>query len=150
PEIRDLVGVERGTAVDQLRRVLRGLCHSGDLHIDSRGAYQLAARETTVAGVIRRNERGRLVLISDDAGNALPVRLTRDSRLRVGDRVRARVVEEQAIVADVLERSSDPVVGRIVRGPRGWYVNGEGEFRGRVFLVAGGEGDATDGDTVSV
>ena len=150
PENRDLVGVERGSAVDQLRRVLRGLCHAGELHIDSRGAYQLAARETTVAGLIRRNERGRLTLIADDGGEAYPVRLTRDSRLRVGDRVRARVVEAQAVVADVIERSTEPVIGRAVRGPRGWYVNGEGEFRGRVFLVPGGEGDATDGDTVAV
>jgi ribonuclease R len=129
---------------------LRGLCHSGDLHIDSHGAYQLAARETTVAGLIRRNDRGRMVLIADDGANAFPVRLTRDSRLRVGDRVRARIVEEQAIVADVLERSADPVIGRAVHGPRGWYVNGEGDFRGRVFLPAGGEGNATDGDTVAV
>jgi hypothetical protein len=29
------------------------LCHSGDLHIDSR-AYQLAAPETSVDGVIAR------------------------------------------------------------------------------------------------
>ena len=36
PEIRELAGVRQGGDVDQLRRVLRGLCHSGDLHIDSR------------------------------------------------------------------------------------------------------------------
>ena len=83
PEIRDLADVHQGADVDQLRRLLRGLCHAGDLHIDSRGAYQLAAAEVAVNGTIRRGDRGRLVLIPTLGGDALPVRLTRDSRLRV-------------------------------------------------------------------
>ena len=99
PEIRDLAGVRQGADVDQLRRVLRGLCHAGDLHIDSRGAYQLAAVETSVDGVIRKNDRGRLVLLPKAGGDALPVRLTRDSRLRVGDTVHARLVEGQAVIS---------------------------------------------------
>ncbi len=150
PEIRDLIGVQRGAAVDQLRRVLRGLCHTGELHIDSRGAYQLSAHETTIEGVITRNERGRLTLAPNRGGSAPLVRLTRDSRLRVGDRVRARIVEEQAVVTDVVEHSGEPIVGRAVQGARGWYVVSEGDFRGRVYLVPDGEGPATDGDAVAV
>jgi hypothetical protein len=38
-------------------------------------------------------------------GDALPVRLTRDSRLRVGDTVHARLVEGQAVIATVTARS---------------------------------------------
>src|SRR5262249_32490629 len=110
PEIRDLVGVQRGAAVDQLRRGLRGLCHAGELHIDSRGAYQCSTPETTIEGTIARNDRGRLVLRPSRGGDAPPVRLTRDSRLRVGDRVRARIVEEQAVIADVVARSSEPII----------------------------------------
>jgi len=53
PEIRDVAGVRQGADVDQLRRVLRGLCHAGDLHIDTRGAYQLAQPET--ARYLRRD-----------------------------------------------------------------------------------------------
>jgi ribonuclease R len=149
PDVRDLVGVRRGADVDTLRRVLRGLCHSGDLHIDSRGAYQLAAPGSSAVGVIVRNERGRLALKST-SGEQWPVRVTRDSRLRLGDAVTARLVEDQAVIAAVTKRSSEPVVGRAVAGSRGWYVVAEGEFRGRVYLVAGGQGDASDGDTVAV
>ncbi len=150
PEIRDVAGVRQGADVDQLRRVLRGLCHSGDLHIDSRGAYQRAQPETAVDGVIRRGDRGRLVLIPSAGGDALPVRLTRDSRLRVGDTVHARLVEGQAVIAAVTARSAEPVIGRAVEGTRGWYVVAEGDFRGRVYLIADGQGEANDGDTVSV
>ena len=150
PEIRDLAGVHQGAEVDQLRRVLRGLCHSGDLHIDGRGAYQLAAPEAAVDGIIRRGDRGRLVLIPYAGGDALPVRLTRDSRLRVGDSVHARLVEGQAVISRVTAQSTEPVIGRAVAGARGWYVVAEGDFRGRVYLVPNGHGAASDGDTVAV
>ncbi len=150
PEIRELSGVRQGADVDQLRRVLRGLCHSGDLHIDSRGAYQMAAPEVAVDGVIRRGNRGRLVLMPVGGSEELPVRLTRDSRLRVGDTVHARLVEGQAVVASVTARSEEPVIGRAVAGTRGWYVVAEGDFRGRVYLESNGEGAANDGDTVAV
>ncbi len=148
PEIRALVGVHQGADVDQLRRILRGLCHAGDLHLDERGAYQLAALQTSVDGVVKRGDRGRLVVMTD--GGALPLRLTRDSRLRVGDSVNARVVEGQAVVSNVTARSTEPVIGRAMAGARGWYVVAEGDFRGRVFLVPNGHGAAADGDTVAV
>ena len=148
PEIRALVGVHQGADVDQLRRILRGLCHAGDLHLDERGAYQLAALQTSVDGVVKRGDRGRLVVMTD--GGALPLRLTRDSRLRVGDSVNARVVEGQAVVSTVTTRSTEPVIGRAMAGTRGWYVVAEGDFRGRVFLVPNGHGAAADGDTVAV
>ena len=67
-------------------------------------------------------------------GDALPVRFTRDSRLRVGDSVHARLVEGQAVIATVTARSTEPVIGRAVAGTRGWYVVAEGDFRGRVYL----------------
>ena len=149
PQIRDLAGVRQGADVDQLRRVLRGLCHTGDLHIDRRGAYQMAAAELSIDGVIGRGDRGRLVLMPSSGGDALPVRLTRDSRLRAGDTVSARLVDEQAVIATVTARSSEPVVGRAVAGSRGWYVIGEGDFRGRVYLQTDGHGAAADGDTVA-
>ncbi len=149
PEVRDLVGVKKGADVDQLRRVLRGLCHAGELHIDAKGAYSVAAPNVSVAGTIIRNERGRLELASD-AGQRWPVRTTRDSRLRAGDAVTARLVEDQAVVDTVTTRSQEPVVGRAVAGNRGWYVVGEGDFRGRVYLSEDGQGDAFDGDTVAV
>jgi ribonuclease R len=149
PEIRESSGVTRGADVDQLRRVLRGLCHAGSLRLDADGSYQLASPSMAIRGVIERNERGRLAL-RDAEGAGWPVRLTRDSRLRAGDRVSARLVDEQAVIDSVDERASDPVVGRAVAGSRGWYVIGEGDFRGRVYLEPDGAGRAADGDTVAV
>ena len=73
-----------------------------------------------------------------------------DARLRVGDSVAARLVEDQAVITVIKDRSTESVVGRAVAGSRGWYVVAEGEFRGRVYLEAGGQGDASDGDTVAV
>ena len=100
------------------------------------------SRETAVDGVIRRGDRGRLVLMPA-SGGALPVRLTRDSRLRVGDSVHARLVEGQAVIAAVTARSQEPVIGRAIAGTRGWYVVAEGDFRGRVYLEPNGHGAAT-------
>jgi ribonuclease R len=149
PEIRDRCGVARGADVDQLRRVLRGLVHAGSLRIDADGAYQRAAPAQSIRGVVERDERGRLTL-KDSAGKRWPLRLRRDSRLRAGDQVDARHVDEQAVVDTVVVRSANPVVGRAVAGSHGWYVIGEGDYRGRVYLTPGGEADAEDGDTVAV
>ena len=117
PQIRGMAGAHRGPDADRLRGLLRGLCHSGELFIDSAGAYHLSQWQGTVTGELSQPERGVFVLTAADG--SWPVRLSRNSRLRAGDRVEARIVEDQAVVVEVVERSERPLVGRLVAGRRG-------------------------------
>lgn len=149
PQIRSLARAHRGPDADRLRGLLRGLAHSGELFLDAAGAYHLNDRQGTVVGELAEPERGAFVLNAE--GRDWPVRLTRGHRLRPGDQVSARLVEDQAVVVEVLERSDRPLVGRLVAGRRGWYVISDSpDFRGRVFLSPDGFGSASDGDSVAV
>ena len=151
PQIRGAAKVRRGPDADRLRGLLRGLCHSGELFIDSAGAYHLSESQGNVTGELERRERGAFALRSDEAGEIWPVRLTRRTRLRPGDRVEARIVEDQAVIVEVTQRCERPLVGRLVAGPHGWYVLSDSpDFRGRIFLSPDGFGDAGDGDSVAV
>lgn len=151
PQIRGASKVHRGPEADRLRGLLRGLCHSGELFIDSVGAYHLSDSQGNVTGELERRERGAFALRCDAGGEVWPVRLTRRTRLRPGDRVEARIVEDQAVVVEVTQRCERPLVGRLVAGQRGWYVLSDSpDFRGRVVLAPDGFGDAGDGDSVAV
>jgi ribonuclease R len=150
PEIRDGFGAHRGADADRLRRLLRGLCHSGELHLDDAGAYHVDRPGADIEGVVEVDLEHRFVVVDAD-GNRSPIRLTRTGRVRVGDRVGGRLVEGQVVVSRIVRHSTQPVIGRFRVGRHGGYVAAEGpEFRGRVYVVPGREGDAADGDTVSV
>ncbi len=101
-------------------------------------------------GVIRKNDRGRLVLLPKRGGDAWPVRLTRDSRLRVGDTVHARLVEGQAVISavnDALDRTGRSVARSRVRAAG--TSSPKAISAGGVYIVPNGHGTASDGDTVA-
>ncbi|NJN53128.1 MAG: ribonuclease R [Gammaproteobacteria bacterium] len=149
PDVRDLMGASRGEEADALRRVLRGLVHSGELFFDRNGAYHLAAPGGDVVGEVQGDAEHGLVLCT--AEERAPVRITRDLRVRAGDRVEARIVGGQAVVGRIVEYSQELVIGRLISERRGSYVLAEGRgFRGRVYLAPAGNLDAADGDTVGV
>ncbi len=149
PDIRDVAGAQRGDQADELRRVLRGLCHAGDLYLDRQGAYHLAATGEAATGTIAADPEHGLVLCEGEV--RAPVRITRDLRVRAGDRVEARMVGGQAVVGRILAYSPELIIGRLVSERRGSYVVAEGRgFRGRVYLRPGKALDAEDGDTVGV
>jgi ribonuclease R len=149
PEIRDHAGVQRGEEADELRRVLRGLCHTGDLYLDERGAYHPGHTEAAVVGTVAEDPEHRLVLCVDDL--RAPIRITRDLRVRPGDRAEARLVGGQAVVGRIVEHSTALIIGRFVAERRGMYVVAEGPaFKGRVFLAPTGGLDVADGDTVGI
>jgi len=90
--------------------------------------------------------------------DGLPVRLERLDRrgrlqrlrVRAGDRVRVRVSGGEAHVLEVLERSSEPLVGQFVRHGRYPHVESlSPDYRGRVSLEDA-PGDIVDGASVAV
>ena len=149
PEIRARAGVQRGEDADRLRRVLRGLCHAGELHLDSAGAYHVSHQgSVALEGRVTRAVDGELGIV-DERGRTWPIHRVRDIRVRRGDRVRARVVGDHAIVAAIVEHGSDPVIGRLLSDHGGSYVAAEGpDYRGRVFIADEKRGGAADGDVV--
>jgi len=149
PEIRARMGAHRGSEADRLRRLLRGLCHAGELHLDEHGAYHLDQRGQTIVGPIEIDAEHRFVVV-DARGGRWPVRLTRTGRVRIGDTVEAHLASGQAVVERITAFSPTPVAGRFTVGHHGGYVTAEGsDFRGRVFILPGREARARDGDTVA-
>ena len=151
PEVRDRAGAERGDEVDRLRRVLRGLCHTGELYLDENGAYVARHHSPEMTGSVESAGRAGLVLAVDESGERWPIRLTRETRLRPGDTVSARVLQGQAVVSAVTRRSSRLLVGRLATSQhRGYVISESPDYRGRVYVASRDQGEASDGDSVAV
>ncbi len=129
---RDLalaVAADRARERRELRRVLSGMVRSGDLSRDHQGAYHLAVAGGVISGVLERS--GKDLSLEDHA-----VASERGTRLRAGDRVRARLVAGEARIVEVLERSAEPVHGILRTHTRYPYVEALGpDYRGRVSLL---------------
>jgi ribonuclease R len=148
PALKKAAQAFRGHEADQLRRVLRGLCHTGDLYIDEKGRYHRAAPDDLVRGKLTLDPRNRLVLSRADEDD-VSVRLSKGSVLRAGDEVEARITGGVALVRLVVARSQAPVIGRLMEGRHRWYVLSDTPgFKGRVYLED--HGDAMPGDAVAV
>ena len=148
PALKRAAAARSGNDADQLRRVLRGLCHSGDLYIDEKGGYHRAAPDDLVQGTLTLDVRNRLVLSRPDKED-VAVRLSKRSMLRAGDEVEARITSGVALVRSVVSRSPAPVIGRLMEGRHRWFVLSDTPgFKGRVYLEDHGE--AEPGDAVAV
>ena len=136
-----------------LRKLLRGLTRNGDINQSDDGRLfyvgELKGRQgdakSSVEGLVKyRNRRPYL--------EAQPI-IDPPPQLRSGDRVSALRTADGVRVLEVLAPSREPVVGRVLRGRRGWYVEAlSRDFRGTIDVdaVAESAGDFREGDTVSV
>jgi ribonuclease R len=150
PALRDALNIKRGTQADDLRRLLRDMCRSGHLYLDEDGAYHSVAAGGALEGTLRPAGPDRRSLVLETAGERWPVRQTGRSQLRAGDRVRARQIAGQAFVTDVVDYAEEPIIGRLVADPKGWYLISESPtYRGRVYLKKR-KGGFRDGDTLAV
>lgn len=126
-----------------LRGLLKGLVGSGEIEMTRKGQFQLpGGRSGGLTGTLRL-QRGRLYL------NELAV-IDDRRRLRAGDEVRAREVDEGVQVLEVLRYSETPVIGLLRRGRHHSTVDSlTPGFRGQVTLT-NDDPHLADGDTVEV
>ena len=151
-ELRNRAGARRPADVERLRRVVAGLVHTGELLLDDRGRYRAATiAHGDVVGRVIVPERGPTLLEVIDRNERWPIRSARELRLRANDIVKARIVDDEAVVAGLVERSTSRVFGRLVTSQGRPYVTSENpDYSGRVYVDRGSTGDADDGDAVAV
>ncbi len=151
PALRDKLNVRRGDQADDMRRLLRDMSRSGRLYLDEDGAYHSVEGGGALQGLLVATGSGqRGMELETDQGKRYPVRQPGRSQLRAGDRVTARLIAGQAFVTDVVEHADEPIIGRLVADPKGWYLISESpSYRGRVYLKKR-KGGFRDGDTLAV
>jgi ribonuclease R len=118
---RDLaedLGISDSSELDALRRRLRAMCRDGELMIDRRGRYGLVEKMNLVAGVVNITPQGDVLLLPDEGGDDVRVQARSAGNLVGGDRVLVRVEgvrrdgQPWGVVVELLERSSEPILGR--------------------------------------
>jgi len=103
-----------------LRRRLRAMVRDGQLIKTRRNAFGLPARMDLVRGRITAHRDGFGFVIPDDGGSDLFISSREMRKVLHGDRVLAAVTgtdskgRREGMIADVLERANDSVVGRYV------------------------------------
>jgi ribonuclease R len=119
-DIVDALKVESDDSREILRRRLRAMVRDGQLIQTRRNAFGLPARMDLVKGRISAHRDGFGFVIPDDGGSDLYISSREMRKVLHGDRVLAGVTgtdrqgRREGMIADVLERANDSVVGRYV------------------------------------
>jgi ribonuclease R len=120
---RDIVAalkVESDDSREILRRRLRAMVRDGQLIKTRRNAFGLAARMDLVKGRVSAHRDGFGFVIPDDGGEDLYISSREMRKVLHGDRVLAGVTgtdrqgRREGMIADVLERANDSIVGRYI------------------------------------
>ena len=113
--------------ITQLRQLLRGLERNGDIVRDHTGSYSIAQSLQAEELLVEKQGRGLAV-----AGK--PLLDTRRSGVRAGDVVLVHWVGDEPKVLEVVSHSDQLLVGVLNLDGRYPYVQGLGEFKGRVSI----------------
>jgi ribonuclease R len=119
-DIVDALKVESDDSREILRRRLRAMVRDGQLIQTRRNAFGLPARMDLVRGRISAHRDGFGFVIPDDGGSDLYISSREMRKVLHGDRVLAGVTgtdrqgRREGMVAEVLERANNSIVGRYV------------------------------------
>ncbi len=128
-----------GRDTRELKQVLRGMLRNGDLEQDEAGAWHLVEAAQVIDGVV--TQQGKVLQVG-----GVEIERDRNSRVRAGDTVRARIAGDRAQVLETLSRTNRILIGELVWLGSWPYVESLGQdYRGRVQLIgkpdAGAHGD---------
>ena len=118
--IVDALKVKSDDSREILRRRLRAMVRDGQLIQNRRNAFGLPARMDLIKGRVSAHRDGFGFVIPDDGGSDLYISSREMRKVLHGDRVLAGVTgtdrqgRREGMIADVLERANDSVVGRYV------------------------------------
>ncbi len=119
-DIAELLGVVSDDSREILRRRLRAMVRDGQLIQNRRNAYGVPARMDLVKGRISGHKDGFGFVIPDDGGSDLYISSREMRKVLHGDRVLAAVTgtdrkgRREGMIAEVLERANECIVGRYV------------------------------------
>ena len=112
--------VESDDSREILRRRLRAMVRDGQLIQNRRNAFGLSAKMDLVKGRVSAHKDGFGFVIPDTGGSDLYISSREMRKVLHGDRVLAAVTgtdtkgRREGIIADILERANDSIVGRYV------------------------------------
>ena len=119
-DIVEALKVKSDDSREILRRRLRAMVRDGQLIQTRRNAYGLPERMDLVKGRISAHRDGFGFVIPDDGGSDLYINSREMRKVLHGDRVLAAVTgtdrqgRREGMIAEVLERANDSIVGRFV------------------------------------
>ena len=119
-DIIKALAVDSDDSREILRRRLRAMVRDGQLIQTRRNAFGLPARMDLVRGRVSAHRDGFGFVIPDDGGSDLYINSREMRKVLHGDRVLANVTgtdrqgRREGMIADVLERANDSIVGRFV------------------------------------
>jgi len=119
-DIAAALGVVSDDSREILRRRLRAMVRDGQLIQTRRNAFGLPARMDLVKGRVSAHRDGFGFVIPEDGGSDLYINSREMRKVLHGDRVLAAVTgtdnkgRREGMIADVLERANDSIVGRYV------------------------------------
>ncbi|MEM7100595.1 MAG: ribonuclease R [Pseudomonadota bacterium] len=126
-ELVRLLDVDDPRRITQLRQLLRGLERNQELVRDHSGAYSLPKVLQAQEYLVEKLGRGLGV-------GGQPIEALRKSNLRAGDVVLVHWVGDEPRILEVISHSDQLLIGELKLDGRDPYVQGLGEFKGRVFL----------------
>ncbi len=118
--IADALDIHDETDLEALRKRLAAMVRDGQLLLGRRGGYAPTQKLDLIAGVVLANAEGYGFLRPDEGGDDLYLSPQQMRAVMHGDRVLASVVgidrrgRRQGAVAEVLQRRSPRLVGRVV------------------------------------
>ena len=143
PQFKSLLGADSGRETRELKQVLRGMLRNGELEQDEAGGWHLVETAQVIEGVVV--QQGKTLQVG-----GIEIERERNSRVRAGDTVRARVLGDRAQVLETLNRTNRILIGELVWLGAWPYVESLGQdYRGRVQLVTKPDSGA-HGDLVRV
>jgi ribonuclease R len=118
--IAEALEIHDETDLDALRKRLAAMVRDGQLLLGRRGGYAPTQKLDLIAGVVLANAEGYGFLRPDEGGDDLYLSPQQMRAVMHGDRVLASVVgidrrgRKQGAIAEVLQRRSPRLVGRVV------------------------------------
>ncbi|NMM38961.1 MAG: ribonuclease R [Glaciimonas sp.] len=142
--------------IDGLIRRLKAMDRDGQIKPDQNGCYQLANQTSFILGRVSGHRDGYGFLIPEDGSADIFLSEKEMQKVLNGDRVQARVVgtdrrgRPEGSIVEVVERSNDYIIGRLLNENGVWIVVPEDQRIGQDILLTGSLGKAKSGQIVNV
>ncbi|MGV8894177.1 MAG: ribonuclease R [Burkholderiaceae bacterium] len=142
--------------IDGLIRRLKAMDRDGQIKPDEDGYYELANQSSFILGRVSGHRDGYGFLIPEDGSADIFLSEKEMQKVLNGDRVKARVAgtdrrgRPEGSIVEVVERSNNYIIGRLLNENGVWVVVPEDQRIGQDILIAGSLGKAKSGQIVNV
>lgn len=146
----------RPEEIDGLIRRLNAMDRDGQIKPGEDDCYQLANQSSFILGRVSGHRDGYGFLIPEDGSADIFLSEKEMQKVLNGDRVKARVAgtdrrgRPEGSIVEVVERSNNYIIGRLLNENGVWVVVPEDQRIGQDILITGSLGKAKSGQIVNV